>query len=84
MIRNTRLWLDNNLALLSNILRPRRRCWENRYKFYKRANERSGGRAQYGGVCDAVWTVSEFSDPIKRVVSPRIGLLNYPDLVTSP
>ena len=50
-------------------------------QFYKRANERSGGRAQYGGACNAVGTVTKFSNASSRVVTHWVGLFNYPDKV---
>ena len=53
-----------------NILLPGQRCWENRYQFYKRADEQSRGRAQYGGACDAIGTATKFSDPIGGIVTP--------------
>ena len=51
------------IYLLSNILRPGRKCWEDRYKLNEWADERSGRRAYHGGVGDAVGVLqSEQSD----------------------
>ena len=56
--------------LLRNILRPGGRCWENWYKFYKRADEWTGRRTQNGEACDAIGAVTEFHNPSGWVVTP--------------
>ena len=62
---------------LDTIILRLRRCWENGYKFYKRVDERSGGRVQDGGARNAVGTVTEISDPSSGVVTPLVGPFNY-------
>ena len=79
-------WIDLNSAfqsallfyLLSNILRPGRRCCEDLYKLNEWADERSGRRAYDGGAADAVGAVSEFFSPSSWMVTPRLTFFNDP------
>ena len=76
------LCLKSVAHLRGNILRPERKCWEDRYKLNERADKRSERRAYDDGAGDAVGAVTEFHNPSGWVVTPRVGFLNYPNQVT--
>ena len=61
--------------LLSNIVRPGRKCWEDWYKL----NERSGRRAYDGGAGAAVGAVTEFLNPSSWILTPRVAFFNDPN-----
>ena len=76
-------YLYCSFSLLSNILRPRRKCWEDWYKLNEWADERFGRRAYDGGADDAVGAVSEFFNPSSWIVTPRVAFFNDPNQITN-
>ena len=72
----SRFKLNSVAHLRGNILRPGRKCWEDRYKVNERADERSERRAYDGGAGDAVGAVTEFFNPSSWIVTPRVAFFN--------
>ena len=68
--------------LRGNVLRPRRECWEDRYKLNEWADERSGRCAYDGGAGNAVGVVTEFFNLISWIVT--LGLLSSTMQTKSP